>query len=216
MTQIPGLSQRQLEQRRGLQQKGLALPTAQSPSPTNHSLFPPVGNSQSETTKETVNTYSVDQKQEQDRIREDSPLGEADPTQSSLTKERRKDLLGAAQVVFPARRKLYSLDGFGRRSEIETGHMSATAYQALVEAFQSPIRFDGPPQTSEPAVANEPMRVPAGCKLGPATGLQLPEWWELPSAEATREEMQGMIQRNLERAGREGRGVFRRFSGGVR
>ncbi|WP_395138626.1 hypothetical protein [Armatimonas sp.] len=52
--------------------------------------------------------------------------------------------------------------------------------------------------------------LPDGCKLGPETGLPLPEWWELPSVEATAEEIQMMIRRNLKRAQREGKGALSR------
>ncbi|WP_309707468.1 hypothetical protein [Armatimonas sp.] len=89
--------------------------------------------------------------------------------------------------------------------------MSADAYQALLDACQNPIRFDGSPQDYALTAAQDThMELPEGCKLGPETGLPLAEWWELPSAEATVEEIQAMIRRNLEQAERDGRGIFSR------
>ncbi|WP_309716529.1 hypothetical protein [Armatimonas sp.] len=120
-------------------------------------------------------------------------------------------MLSEVRTVFPKRQPLYSVDGFGRRSEIEVGHMSTDAYQALLEACQNPIRFDGPPQDYDLTVMqNQPFEIPEDCKLGSETGLPLPEWWELPGAEATVGEIQAMIRRNLERAQREGRGTLSR------
>lgn len=153
------------------------------------------------------------------QTQEGSPFREAAPSRSESTAGTRashRDLVATARLLFPARQKLYGVDGFGRRSEIETGHMSADAYQALLEACQNPIRFDGPPQTFEPVVADMPVEAPEGCKLGPETGLPLLEWWELPGTVATWEETQVMINRNLERVGREGRGGCRLFPGGAR
>ena len=120
-------------------------------------------------------------------------------------------MLSEARIVFPKRQPLYSVDGFGRRSEIETAYMSEGAYQALLEACQNPIRFDGPPQNYNLSAAKETsFEIPEGCKLGPETGLPLPEWWELPGAETTGGEIQVMIRRNLERARREGKGTLSR------
>nr|WP_309695400.1 hypothetical protein [Armatimonas sp.] len=114
-------------------------------------------------------------------------------------------------MLFPARQKLYSVDGLGRRSEIETGHMSEGAYQALLEACQNPIRFDGPPQDYDLTGAKETsFELPDGFKLGPETGLPLHEWWELPGTGATAEEIQMMIWRNLKRAEHESKGAFSR------
>ena len=155
--------------------------------------------------------------------RESSPLGAAAFSRSESRKGEtghRADqskaigqgtMLSEARIVFPKRQPLYSVDGFGRRSEIETAHMSTDAYQVLLEACQSPIRFDGPPQDYDLTAAKETsFEVPDGCKLGPETQLPLPEWWELPGAEATAEEVQGMIRQNLERAEREGKGALSR------
>ena len=120
-------------------------------------------------------------------------------------------MLSEVRIVFPKRQPLYSVDGFGRRSEIEVGHMSEGAYQALLEACQNPIRLDGPPQDYDltPDQAQS-FDLPDGCKLGPETELPLPEWWELPGVEATAEEIQAMIRRNLKRAQREGKGALSR------
>ncbi len=155
--------------------------------------------------------------------RESSPLGAAASSRSESRKAEtghqankgnansQSNMLSEVRVVFPKRRQLYSVDGFGRRSEIETGHMSEGAYQALLEACQNPIRFDGPPQDYDLTAANEtPFEIPEGCKLGPETRLPLPEWWELPGAVATVGEIQAMIRRNLKRAEREGKGALSR------
>ena len=149
--------------------------------------------------------------------REGSPLRTA---ASSRSESRKADtghqanqgkMLSEARIVFPKRQPLYSVDGFGRRSEIETAYMSEGAYQALLEACQNPIRFDGPPQNYNLSAAKETsFEIPEGCKLGPETGLPLPEWWELPGAETTGGEIQVMIRRNLERARREGKGTLSR------
>ena len=120
-------------------------------------------------------------------------------------------MLSEVRIVFPKRQQLYSVDGLGRRSEIETGHMSEGAYQALLEACENPIRFDGPPQDYDMTAAKETsFDIPDGCKLGSETELPLPEWWELPGAQATAEEIQAMIRRNLKRAEREGKGALSR------
>ena len=65
--------------------------------------------------------------------------------QGGDVRERRSELLSAARSMFPTRRKLYSTDGHGRWSEIDTRQMGEAAYQSLLEATQNPIRFDGPP-----------------------------------------------------------------------
>ena len=166
-----------------------------------------------DTTKETLDkrvSMSEIQTQKEIQTRESSPLREAASSRSESNTDK-ADLVSAARIVFPKRQPLYSVDGFGRRSEIETAHMSTDAYQALLEACQSPIRFDGPPQDYDLTAAKETsFEVPDGCKLGPETGLPLPEWWELPDAEATGGEIQTMIRRNLERARREGTGDLSR------
>ncbi len=124
-------------------------------------------------------------------------------------------MLGAARSVFPGRRKLYSVDVLGRREEIDTSRMSLPAYLRLLEAFQNPVRLNDPNGTLQ--VTSEPAReLPEGCKLGPETGLPVPEWWELPEADTTTGELQSMIRRNMERAAREGKGLlFRSFPGGL-
>lgn len=195
------LSQNQKRRRRDLdEQMSLGM------LPSQGIMFPIGRYREAEITKENVHYHS------DDRIREDSPLGEAAPSRSSLTKSR--DLAGVARSVFPARRKLYSVDVLGRRSEIDTQHMSESAYQRLLEAFQNPVRLDDPAGTLQ--VVSEPAReLPEGCKLGPKMGLPLPEWWELPDAEATREEVTELIRRNMERAAHKGKSSYlRRFPAG--
>ena len=170
-----------------------------------------------DTTKETLDKrVSMSEIQ----TRESSPFREAASSRSESNTDRieskvdphdPKNLVSAARIVFPKRQKLYSVDGFGRRSEIETGHMSTDAYQALLEACQNPIRFDGPPQDYDLTAAKETsFELPEGCKLGPETELPLSEWWELPGVEATAEEIQAKIRRNLKRAQREGKGALAR------
>jgi hypothetical protein len=182
------LSQHQRQMRQGLD---------------NPSLFPMNGNRSSETTKETKYIGSDNRK------RESSPLGEADSPRSSLTGGRDK-LLGAARAVFPARQKLYSVDVFGRRSEIDTKHMGALAYQKLLDACRRPAHLDDPTSSlTEMDQAETARELPEGCKVGPETELPLPEWWETPEEGATSEELQAMIRRNLARASKEGRGIFR-------
>ena len=170
-----------------------------------------------DTTKETLDKrVSMSEIQ----TRESSPLREAassrsesntDRPESRGDQHRSENLVSAVRLLFPARQKLYSVDGLGRRSEIEMGHMSEGAYQALLEACQNPIRFDGPPQDYDLTAAKETsFELPDDCKLGPETGLPMPEWWELPGVEATAEEIQAMIWRNLKRAQREGKGTLSR------
>lgn len=121
------------------------------------------------------------------------------------------ELLTEARAAFPARRKLYSVDGLGRRYEIDTGQMSEGAYLSLLEAIQSPVRYDGePPERAERATgAAAPREVAEGFKSGRETGLPLPEWWELPEAGASVEEIISTIRRNLKRAARQGGGIFK-------
>ena len=164
-------------------------------------VFPSGRYSQTEITKETVNHISDDRKQE------GSPLRAAAPSVSSQKKK--ADLIDTARLVFPGRRKLYSIDVLGRRDEIDTRQMSGPAYQRLLEAFQNPVRLDDLGSVAQ-AVSEPSYEVREGCKIAPATGLSVPEWWELHEAGVTAQDTQSMIRRNLERAQREGRGIFSR------
>lgn len=168
-----------------------------------------VGVRGSDTTKETLDKrVSVSGIQ----TREDSSSWEAVSSRSeSKQGERRSELLSAARSMFPARRKLYSTDVYGRRHEIETKELSEAAYQSLLEACQNPVRYDGPPPEGVGEVVPEaPREVPEGCKIGPLTGLTMPEWWEIPETSASGEEIQAAIRRNLERASKNGKGIFRK------
>ena len=194
---MKSLSEGQRQRRRDLdEQLRLGMP------PSSPGMFLSGRYSGAERTKQTVNNDSSD------RIRKGSPLGEAAPSESSQTSrtdaDRAGDLLGAARSVFPASlfpgtRKLYSFDVHGRRSEIDTSQMSLPAYQKLVEAFQQASRLENPIVESCPA----PL---PGCKIGPETGLPVPDWWELPGEETTSEELQALMLRNLERAATNGNG----------
>ncbi|MBB6053937.1 hypothetical protein [Armatimonas rosea] len=187
------LSEHQRQRRQGFNGVQQGLSTT--------SLFPMNGFRLSETTKETKYIDSGNRK------RESSPLGEAGSSRSSSTAGEGK-LLGEARLVFPARQKLYSVDVFGRRSEIDTGHMGAVAYQKLLDACKRPMYLDDP--TSRLTATSQPAQeLPEGCKVGRETGLPLPEWWELPEEGATSAELQVMIRTNLARASKEGRGIFR-------
>jgi hypothetical protein len=199
----------------------------------NHGLFPtksdtfPIGRYRlSETTKETC--YSLPENQEQDRIWESSPSGEAAFSQSSLTSEQSAltlktekrhnpaDLISTARLLFPTRQRLYSVDVLGRRSEIDTRLLSGDGYLSLLEACKNPIRLnDVQSQVSEIIAVEAPVATPEGCKIGVETELPIPDWWEVPEesvegVEGETVDMPAMIRRNLERAKREGRGIFSR------
>jgi hypothetical protein len=164
------------------------------------------------------------------QTREGSPFGEAAPSRSESGVEKGQDLrtaksnlLNTARAVFPARQRLYSVDCLGRRSEIETRHMSEASYLSLLEVFKNPVRLDSPTDLGlARSSVNAPCEIPEGCKMGIETELPIPEWWEVPKEGAMAEEgeattdiqgmidMPAMIRRNLERAKREGKGIFSR------
>ena len=150
--------------------------------------------------------------------RESSPFGEAassrpDPKrQRSGSEGRGRELVVAARSVFPIRQRLYSMDGHGRRSEIDTRQMGEASFQSLLEAILKPVRYDGPPPESVQDTSPEaPREVLEGYKVGPETGLPLPEWWELPEAGASNLELQAAIRRNLERATKTGKSPLVRY-----
>ena len=143
------------------------------------------------------------------QTRESSPTQEAALSRPE-SREEKANLLAATRLVFRPRTKLYSVDVHGRRSEIDTRQMGEDAYQALLEAFQNPVRYDGlPPENLGEVALTASREVLEGCKIGPETGLPLPEWWEIPATGASGEEIQAAIRRNLLRAKREGRGIFK-------
>jgi hypothetical protein len=222
------LSQNQKRRRHELDEQmnhGL-FPVQQNTLPANQNTFPISRYRPSETTKETC--YSLPDKQEQDRMCqkkdrmwEGSPLEEAAPSQSSLTSEQpastskskkepsQKDLVSAVRLVFPARQRLYSVDVFGRRSEIDTRFLSGDGYLTLLDACKNPLRLnDVQSQVSEIIPVEPPSVTPEGCKIGPETELPLPEWWEVPEEGTAITDIEEMIRRNLERAKREGGGIF--------
>ncbi len=176
-----------------------------------------------DTTKETLDKRVS---KSEIQTRESSPLREATSSRSESRKAEtghqasqsktigQGKMLSEVRIVFPKRQLLYSMDGFGRRSEIEVGHMSEGAYQALLAACQNPMRFDGPPQDYDLTAANEtPFEIPDCCKLGPETGLPLPKWWKLPAAGASEEDIWKMIHQNLERAECMGNNTSKSWSG---
>ncbi len=180
--------------------------------PSGQGVFPSGSYRQTETTKETGYRLSPEQ------IREGSSSREAAPSRSSQTKStspqaRRGDLLAAARATFPThatfpnRAKLFSVDVFGRRSEIDTSRMGAGAYQKLLESFQSPIRFDDPSYKLTEFPEPEHM-VFKGCKLGPETQLPILDWWQIPELGASVDEIKAILKDNLHKARerRDGRG----------
>ena len=146
--------------------------------PSGQGVFPSGSYRQTETTKETGYRLSPHQ------IREGSSSREAASSRSSQTKgtspqAKSGDLLAAARTTFSNREKLYSVDVFGRRSEIDTGRMGAGAYQKLKESFANPIRLDDP--SYKLTESSEPERVIVeGSRLGPETRLPIPDWWQIP------------------------------------
>ena len=174
--------------------------------PSGQGVFPSGSYRQTETTKETGYRLSLEQ------IREGSSSREAASSRSSQTKStspqpKRGDLLASARATFPNREKLFSVDVFGRRSEIDTSRMGATAYQKLLESFANAIRFDDPSHklTEFP----EPERVVfEGCTLGPETRLPIPDWWQTPGLGASLDEIKAILKDNLQKARerRDGRG----------
>ena len=172
-------------------------------------VFPSGSYRQTETTKETGYRLSPEQ------IREGSSSREAASSRSFQTKStspqaKRGDLLAAARAMFPNREKLFSVDVFGRRSEIDTRRMGASAYQKLLESFQSPIRFDDP--SYKRIEFAEPERVVfEGCKLGPETRLPIPVWWQTPELGASTDVIKAILKDNLQKAReRQGRQSWRR------
>lgn len=170
------------------------------------SLFPMNGFLSSETTKETKYIDSGSRK------REGSPPREAGSPRSSSTLAGATTLVGAARLVFAKRPKLYSTDGLGRRSEIETGHLGELGYQSLLEAIRHPLRLDDP-RSEYPEDLESAKREREGVKAAPLTELRVPDWWELPEEGVEREQVQEAIRRNLARAEREGKGIFRPLNG---
>lgn len=184
---MSALSRRQKIQRQSLdEQLRLGLP----PQPSALSL--PGRYSGAERTKQTVDNHSSD------RIREGSPPQAATASESSRTHSERGNLLSNARSIFGNRPALYSVDVYGRRSEIDTRNMGPMAYRALLDAFE---QADLPYEPISPLHRE----APPGGKIGPETGLPLPDWWELPDEATTSEELQALLRRNLNRAAKDGK-----------
>jgi hypothetical protein len=135
--------------------------------------------------------------------REGSPLGAAATPRSESRQAVEKpgqqngSLLSAARDVF--RQKVYSYDVQGRYSEVGTSAMGDEAYHKLLEAAKSPITSDGASLSDLPAPTKTTKEVPEGYKVGPATGLTIPDWWETELGN-TPEEKLATIRRNLGKA----------------
>jgi hypothetical protein len=224
------LSRNQKRRRQELEEQmnhGL-FPVHQDTFALHQDTFPISRYRPSETTKETCYSLPENQKQKEERMnqgQESSPSGEAAFSQSSLTPEQpaltseakkernRADLVSTARLLFPARQRLYSVDVFGRRSEVDTRFLSSDGYLSLLEACKNPIRLnDVASQVSEIIAVDATREIPEGCKMGVETELPIPDWWEVPEERVEGEtiNMPAMIRRNLERAKREGKGIFSR------
>ena len=185
--------------------------------PSSPRKFPSGSYRQTETTKETGYKFN------QSQMREGSPTKVAAPSLSSQTKREdivkvagHGDLATVARATFQ-RRRLFSIDGHGRRSEIDTSWMGSAGYQKLLEAIANPIRLDDPhfilqESTDEGSILREPVpAVREGCKLGAETKLPIPIWWQTPDRGASREEIKAVLKGNLQKTQeRQGRRSWRR------
>ena len=119
-------------------------------------------------------------------------------------------MLAAAHTTFPNRAKLFSVDVFGRRSEIDTSRMGATAYQKLMGSFANPIRLDDPSYnlTELPDLVQVTLE---GGKLGSETQLLIPDWWQTPELGAGTDKIKAILKDNLQKARerRDGRSWWR-------
>jgi hypothetical protein len=120
--------------------------------------------------------------------REGSPFREAIPSRSGQNK------IEMVREVF-GRKTLYSIDVHGRRSRIETEHLSNEGYHKLLEAMRNPFTVQGTMQMTNDA-QERPQEIPEGCKRGEETGLLIPAWWKTNMGE-TAEEKWATIQDNL-------------------
>ena len=182
------------------------FPSGQGMS-SGQGIFPSGSYRQTETTKETGDEFH--------QMREGSPFKVAAPFPHSQTEReapttrdevvKRGDLLAAARATFQ-RKRLFSVDGHGRRSEIDTSWMGAAGYQKLLEAISKPIRIDDPhfilkEFPGEGSILREPVPlVREGCKLGDETKLPIPDWWQTPERGASREEIIALLKGNLQKA----------------
>lgn len=178
--------------------------------PSSQGRFPSGSYRQTETTKETGYKFN------QGQMREGSPTEVAASSPSSQTKREdvakvagHRDLATVARVTFQ-RKRLFSVDGHGRRSEIDTSWMGATGYQKLLEAIANPIRLDDPNFILQDSPEPVPL-VHEGCKLGAETKLPIPGWWQTSDRGASCEEIKAIIKSNLQKAQeRQGRRSWRR------
>ncbi|WP_309715514.1 hypothetical protein [Armatimonas sp.] len=165
------------------------------------------GNREADTTKETrYQRVSLPDGQ----TRESSPLREAANSQSSRSEKGQQrtagTLLEVAHAIFPTRQVLYSLDVHGGRSQIDTSGMSEAGYQKLLEAFANPVRFDGPEPAMVADMVVQQQEPDSGCRIGSATGLPVPDWWQIPEPGATAEQIKAILKENLQKAGERQRG----------
>jgi hypothetical protein len=158
-------------------------------------------NREADTTKETrYQRVSLPDGQ----TRESSPLREAASSRSSRNEKGQQrthsELLEVAHAIFPTRQVLYSLDVHGRRSPIDTSGMSEAGYQKLLEAFVNPVRFDGPEPAMVADMVVQQQEPDSGCRIGSATGLPMPDWWQIPEPSATAEQIKAVLKENLQKA----------------
>jgi hypothetical protein len=211
------------KQRRGkleqTQQGSLFLPP--------NSTFLLSSNRAAEMTKQTGHLLSGDRK------RESSPQGGAASPSPELLESRGETLLAApdereegeefldydalmaaAKTVFTptpklTRKAIYSYDVHGRYSQVDTGKMGDEAFHRLLEAAKNSLTGDDDHRgnIAKPTPVSEiPLsEIPEGCKIGPATGLAIPDWWETELGD-TPEEKLATIRRNLEKAKQLGKG----------
>ena len=161
-----------------------------------------IGNREADTTKETrYQRVSLPDGQ----TRESSPLREAASSRSSRNEKGQQRtaglLLEVAHAIFPTRPEFYSLDVHGRRSQIDTSGMSEAGYQKLLEAFANPIRFDGPEPPMLADIVVQQREPDPGYRMGSATGLPVPDWWQIPEPGASAEQIKAILKENLQKAG---------------
>lgn len=207
------------------QRRGKLEPTELEPTQQGSLFLPPnstfllSSNRAAEMTKQTGHILSGDRK------RESSPQGGAASPSPELLERGEQDLsaapmddsearegdeefvdydalMAATKTVFkpkPVRTIVYSYDVQGRYSIVDTSAMSDDAYHKLLEAAKSPITSDGANLSDLPAPTKTSKEILEGCKIGPATELTIPDWWETELGD-TPEEKLATIRRNLEKA----------------
>jgi hypothetical protein len=119
------------------------------------------------------------------------------PTREAIPSRSGQVSVSMVREVF-GRKTLYSIDVHGRRSRIETEHLSDEGYHKLLEAMRNPFTVQGTMQMANDA-HERPQEIPEGCKRGEETGLLIPSWWKTDMGE-TPEEKWATIQDNLKMA----------------